>query len=146
MAIRKASHATYNIQYHVVWIPKYRKLILDDEISSELASLLHGICERYDFIIEEMTVMPDHVHVFLSAPPRYAPSKIVEILKTITSKEIFRRFPSLKQRLWGGHLWSRGYYVGTSGDKVTNDLIKRYIKYQRAEEDPPPDGEQLDLF
>ena len=117
-----------------------------DEISAELESLLDDICERYDFTIEEMTVMSDHVHVFLSAPPRYAPSKVVEILKTITSTELFRRFPSLKQSLWGGHLWARGYYVGTSGDKITNDLIKRYIKYQRAEEDPSPDAEQLDLF
>ena len=146
MAIRKASHATYNIQYHVVWIPKYRKLILDDEIRPELESLLHGICERYGFTIEELTVMEDHVHVFLSAPPRYAPSEVVKILKGITAIELFRRFPSLKSRLWGGHLWSRGYYIGTSGDKVTNDLIKRYIKYQQAEEDPPTEAEQMDLF
>ena len=146
MAIRKSSHATYNIQYHVVWIPKYRKLILDDEIGSELESLLYGICERYDFTIEELTVKPDHVHVFLSAPPRYAPSEIVKILKGITATELFRRFPSLRARLWGGHLWSRGYYIGTSGDKVTNELIKRYIKYQRKEDDPPPEAEQMDLF
>ncbi len=80
MAIRKSSHATYNIQYHLVWIAKYRKLILNDEIRAALERLLHGICERYDFTIEEMTVMADHVHVFLSAPPRYAPSAIAKIL------------------------------------------------------------------
>ena len=146
MAIRKSSHAIYNIQYHLVWIPKYRKLILDDELCATLEHLLHEICERYDFSIEEMRVMPDHVHVFLSALPRYAPSKIVEILKTITATELFRCFPSLREQLWGGHLWSRGYYVGTSGDKVTNDLIKRYIKYQKAEDDPSPSAEQMDLF
>ena len=144
MAIRKAAHATYNIQYHFVWIPKYRKLILGAEVGAELERLLTGICERYDFTIEEMAIAQDHVHIFLSAPPRYAPSKIVEILKGITAKELYRRFPSLKQQLWGGHLWSRGYYVGTSGDKVTNDIIMRYIRYQREEEAPLSD--QMDLF
>jgi putative transposase len=144
MAIRRAAHASYNIQYHFVWIPKYRKLILEDEIHRVLEKMLHEICERYDFIIEELAIAKDHVHVFFYAPPRYAPSKIVEILKSITAKQLFARFPSLKQQLWGGHLWSRGYYVGTSGDKVTNEIIMRYIRYQRDEE--RPSKEQMDLF
>jgi putative transposase len=85
---------SYNIQYHFVWIPKYRKLILEDEIHRVLEKMLHEICERYDFIIEELAITKDHVHVFLSAPPRYSPSKIVGILKRIIAKQLFARFPS----------------------------------------------------
>lgn len=141
MPIRSAAHVTYNIQYHFVWIPKYRKMILEEEIAQELEKLLYGIAERYDFTIEELAVAPDHVHLFLSAPPRYAPSAIMEKIKGITATKLFQRFPSLRAVLWGGHLWSRGYYVGTSGDKVTNDLIRRYIQYQRKQEDQSGQGE-----
>jgi putative transposase len=135
MPIRKAAHVTYNIQYHFVWIPKYRKMVLDDEIAQELEKLIYGIAERYEFTIEELAIARDHVHLFLSAPPRYAPSKIMDKIKGITAIKLFQRFPSIKEMLWGGHLWSRGYYVGTWGDKVTNNLIRRYIQYQRKQDD-----------
>ena len=135
MAIRKAAHVTYNIQYHFVWIPKYRKLVLDDEIAGELEGLIYGIAERYGFSIEDLATAPDHVHVFLSAPPRYSPSEVMGKMKGITAVKLFHRFPWIKEMLWGGHLWSRGYYVGTSGDKATNDLIERYIRYQREQDD-----------
>ncbi len=141
MAIRKAAHATYNIQYHFVWIPKYRKMILKDEIARELKTLIYGIAERYEFAIEELAIAKDHVHLFLSAPPRYAPSQIIEKIKGITATKLFQRFPSIKEVLWGGHLWSRGYYVGTSGDKVTNDLIRRYIQYQKTQDGQIVQGE-----
>ena len=143
MPIRKAAHVTYNIQYHFVWIPKYRKLVLGDEIAHELEKLLYGIAERYEFSIVELAIAADHVHLFLSAPPRYAPSRIMSKIKGITATKLFDRFPSLKELLWGGHLWSRGYYVGTSGEKVTNDLIRRYIEYQRKQDDQV---EQEELF
>jgi len=140
MSIRKAAHVTYNIQYHFVWIPKYRKMVLDDEIAGELEGLIYGIAERYGFSIEDLAIAPDHVHLFLSAPPRYSPSRIMGKMKGITADKLFQRFPRIKKMLWGGHLWSRGYYVGTSGDKVTNDLIKRYIKYQREQDDQLDQG------
>ena len=140
MSIRKAAHVTYNIQYHFVWIPKYRKMVLDDEIAQELEGLIYGIAERYGFRIEDLAIAPDHVHLFLSAPPRYSPSKIMGKMKGITAEKLFQRFPRIKEMLWGGHLWSRGYYVGTSGDKVTNDLIKRYIQYQREQDDQLDQG------
>ena len=140
MSIRKAAHVTYNIQYHFVWIPKYRKMVLDDEIAQELERLIYGIGERYGFRIEDLAIAPDHVYVFLSAPPRYSPSRIMGKMKGITADKLFQRFPRIKEKLWGGHLWSRGYYVGTSGDKVTNDLIKRYIQYQREQDDQLDQG------
>jgi len=134
MVIRKAAHVTYDIQYHFVWIPKYRKFVLDEEIAGELEGLISGIAARYGFRIEELAIAQDYVHVFLSAPPRYSPSEIMSKLKGITAKRLFYHFPRIKEQLWGGHLWSRGYYVGTSGDKMTNDMIKRYIQYQRDQD------------
>ena len=142
MPTRKAAHVTYNIQNHFVWIPKYRKMVLKEEIAQELEKLIHGISERYDFAVEELSVARDHVHLFLSAPPRYSPSQIMDKIKGITATKLFQRFPSIKAMLWGGHLWSRGYYVGTSGDKVTNDLIQRYIQYQK-EQDSQTSQEEL---
>ena len=134
MPIRTSAHVTYNLQYHFVWIPKYRKMILTNEIAQELERVIYGIAERYDFAIEELSIAQDHVHLFLSAPPRYAPSQIMDKVKGITATKLFQRFPSIRDILWGSHLWSRGYYVGTSGDKVTNELIRRYIQYQKQQD------------
>jgi len=141
MPIRKAAHVSYNIQYHFVWIPKYRKMLLKAEIAQELEQLIYGIAERYGFAVYEMAIAEDHVHLFLSAPPRYAPSQIMDKIKGITATKLFQRFPSVKAMLWGGHLWSRGYYVGTSGDKVTNDVIQRYIQYQKEQDSQTAQGE-----
>lgn len=143
MTVRTSVHAMYNIQYHFVWIPKYRRMILEDEIQKETKAIIHGIGERYDFEILEMSVKRDHIHLFLSAPPWYSPAEIVKTLKGVSAKHLFRRFPSIKEKLWGGNLWSRGYFVGTSGDKITNDLVRKYIQRQREQEDHT---KQLELF
>ena len=81
-----------------------------------------------------MEVMEDHVHLFLSAPPRYSPAQIVQILKSISAREVFERYPSLRKVLWKHELWNDGYFVRSVGDKVTAEVIRRYIKYQHNEE------------
>ena len=85
---------------------------------------------------------PDHVHIFLSFPPRYSIAKVVGMLKSISASEIFEKFSELKKELWGGEFWEDGYFARTVGDKVTADLIKRYIKYHRDD----LRGKQLKLF
>jgi len=80
-----------------------------------------------------MGVEVDHVHIFLSAPPKYSPAKIVEVLKSISSKVLFEEFLGLEKQLWAGEFWSNGYFVRTVGDKVTSELIRQYIKYQHRE-------------
>jgi len=136
---KAAPHTVYNINYHIVWIPKYRRHILIHGVKERLTDILHEIAERYDFDIETMDVQPDHIHVFCSAPPRYAPSQVAAIMKSISAKKLFEEFPQIKKELWGSHLWARDYYVGTAGDKITSDMIKRYIKYCQ-------DQRQLSLF
>ncbi len=127
--VRATPHAVYNIGYHIVWIPKYRKHILTHAVKERLTEILHEIAERYDFEIDAMDVQPDHIHIFCSAPPKYAPAQVAGIMKSVSAKRLFEEFPKIKKELRGGYLWARGYYVGTAGDKVTSDMIKRYIKY-----------------
>jgi len=138
--VKATPHAVYNINYHLVWIPKYRKSILRGGMKERLKETFSEIAEQYEFEIEEMSVQKDHVHLFVSAPPRYCPASLANILKSISSRKMMEEFPKLKRHLWLGKLWARGYYVGTSGDKVTAEEIKKYIKYYQHH------TEQLELF
>ena len=141
MALKRTNHAVYDIKYHFVWIPKYRKHILTKGVKERVEELFRVIAEQYDFEIDVMGIEVDHVHIFLSAPPKYSPAKIVEVLKSISSKEAFKEFPELAKELWAGEFWSDGYFVRTVGDKVTSELIRQYIKYQHREH-----SKQLKLF
>ena len=133
-SIKRTSHAVYDLKYHMVWVPKYRKMILEGELAKRLKMTFEEISERYGFEIDTMEVKDDHVHLFLSAPPRYSPAKIVQIMKSISAKMVFKQFPEVKKELWGGEFWSDGYFVRSVGDKVTSEVIRRYIKYQQQEQ------------
>jgi putative transposase len=133
-SIKRTSHAVYDLKYHMVWVPKYRKMILGGELAKRLKMSFEEISERYEFEIDTMEVKDDHVHLFLSAPPRYSPAKIVQIIKSISAKMVFKQFPEVKKELWGGEFWSDGYFVRSVGDKVTSEVIRRYIKYQQQEQ------------
>ncbi len=129
----RTGHAVYRLNYHFVWIPKYRRAALKGAIAERAKEIFQEIAERYEFELDTMEVMADHVHLFLSAPPRYAPAQIANILKSLSAKKIFEEFPQVKKVLWGGKLWADGYYVGSSGEAVTADMIRRYIKYQQEQ-------------
>ena len=141
MVYKASAHAVYDLKYHLVWAPKYRKDILVGEVAQTVQQLFVQIAAAYDLEIDTMEVMEDHVHLFLSAPPRYAPARIVQILKSISARELFARFPQLRRRLWGGQLWEDGYFVRSVGDAVTAEIIRRYIRYQKH-----PQNVQLSLF
>jgi putative transposase len=142
MTIRRAAHAVYDTKYHLVWAPKYRKWIKREEIRDKAREIFSEVAENYGFEIQEMRVAPDHVHIFLGFPPKYSIAKVVGMLKSISASEIFEKFPEVKKELWGGEFWEDGYFARTVGDKITADLIKRYIKYHRDE----VHGKQLKLF
>jgi len=133
MGIKSTRHAVYDLKYHLVWVPKYRKNIFDDEIRESVKEVFQKIAEEYEFEIDTMEVMEDHVHVFIEAPPRYSPSQIVQIIKSMSAREIFKKYPKLRKQLWAHELWNDGYFVRSVGDKVTADIIRKYIKYQTHE-------------
>jgi putative transposase len=113
-------------------------MVLRGRLAQRLKELFGGIAARYEFEIDTQEVLDDHVHLFLSAPPRYAPAEVVQILKSISARKVFEEFPEVKHALWGGEWWNDGYFVRSVGDKVTAEVIRNYIKHQR-------DPEQLDL-
>ena len=122
----RTSSAVYDINYHIVWCPKYRKPILKDEVREFVEEQLKTIAETKGWKIEELEVMPDHIHLFISAPPFESPTAIVKVVKGVTAKRIFERFPHLRQIFRRGSIWSPSYYVGTAGN-VSAEVIKRYI-------------------
>ena len=127
MEVSHAKHKVYKIRYHIVIVVKYRKKVLyqDDRISF-LKQILSGISERYDIIFETIGTDGDHVHLFVNAAPRYSPSQIIFITKGITAKEIRKKFPEIKEDLWGGEFWSDGGYIGTVGDDFPLEWAVRY--------------------
>lgn len=125
----KASSAVYNINYHIVWCPKYRKKILEGKVKEFLEDQLETIAATKDYKILEIKVMPDHIHLFIEANPFDSPTNIVKIFKGVTSLRIFKKFPELREQLWRGVLWSPSYYIGTAGH-VSAETIERYIKAQ----------------
>ena len=144
--IKSSAHTRYNIRYHFVWIIKYRKdLLLRKNLAKTTKELIVEICERYAFELDTMATDGNHAHVFLGAPPRYSPSKIVEIIKTISAKLIFRAHPEVKQELWGGEFWGDWYYVRTVGQEVTETVIREYINNQ-GKESFHKDYQQLTLW
>ena len=87
----------------------------------------------------------DHIHLFVGAAPKYAPSRVMQILKSISAREIFKRFPEIRKQLWGGEFWSDGGYIGTVGDGVTSEIVKRYVREQGSGE-AKDNEEQIELF
>ena len=131
---RRGAHTVYRLAYHFVWIPRYRRKVLTGDVAQRLKELIREVCAARDWEVEALTVRSDHVHLFVSCPPRDAPAKVMNVLKSITARELYAEFPRLRRSHWGGKLWATGYYVGSAGDHVTSDLIRRYIEYQ-ADED-----------
>ena len=138
MGLKRASHAVYDTVYHLVWCPKYRKNIFGgEEVRERAEQLIREICGEYGFGIEEMEVAEDHVHILISFPPKHSIGEVVRIIKSISARELFRVFPRLKKRLWSGELWEDGYFVRTVGDRLTRQIIDKYIKHHKDIEQGP---------
>ena len=125
---------------------KYRKQLLkDEEYIFQLKESFKEIAKTYWFEMEEIGTDGDHVHVFVGAAGRWAPSRIMQILKSISAKAMFKKYPELRKIMWGGEYWSDGGYIGTVGEGTTAEIVKRYIKNQGS----PKEKEmytQLSLF
>ncbi len=134
---RKGSHTVYDIQYHLVWVTKYRYHVLRGEVAKRARELILQSCLSRDIKIIKGHVSKDHIHILVSCPPRLSPSKVMQYLKGRTSRLLQEEFPHLKKRYWGRHLWARGYFCATVG-AVTQEQIKEYI--ERHEHEPFDDN------
>jgi putative transposase len=138
VGIKRTSHSVYDTSYHLVWCPKYRKKIFERvEVRERAEQMIREICEAYDIEILEMELLEEHLHLLVSFPPSRSIGEVVRIVKSNSGRGLFREFPGLKKRLWGGELWEDGYFARTVGDRMTRDVIARYIEHHRDLEQGP---------
>ena len=134
--LSKAAHKAFTIKYHFVFIIKYRKdLFVDERYITLFKEICKGIEQRYPILFETMGFDEDHAHFLAQSVPRYAPSRIFQIVKSITAIQLFERYPEIKKELWGGEFWSDGGYVGTVGEGINADIIRKYIAKQGRKSD-----------
>ena len=126
--------AVYDFHFHLVFVTKYRKPIFDtNEKQEELKRLMSSFAEKNGSTIESVEVMPDHVHLVLSFPPKFAPSSIVKSFKGAAAREWFKLHPEDKQKLYKGHLWSPNFFMRTVG-VVSRETVMEYVKNQHTKE------------
>jgi putative transposase len=135
------SHAVWDCKYHIVWIPKYRRKVLYGELRKHLGEVFRGLARQKESRVMEGHLMPDHVYVFISIPPKYAVAQVIGFIKGKSAIHIARTYGGRKKNFVGEHFWARGYYVSTAGKD--EQAVRDYIKKQEKEEERL---EQLNLF
>ena len=126
-------HKKHNVSvlmYHIVCAAKYRRAVLSDAVDGIIRDVCLEIAKRYEIIFLEIGTDKDHVHFLVQSVPMYSPKKIVQIIKSITARQIFERAPEVKKQLWGGQFWGDGYFISTVGKYGNEDMIKNYVKKQ----------------
>lgn len=119
--------------YHVVCAAKYRRVVMSERVDEILKEICLEIEKRWEIYFLEIGVDGDHAHFLVQSVPMYPVSKIVQIMKSITAREIFERAPEVKKKLWGGEFWGKGYFVNTVGQHGSEDMIAKYVKNQGSE-------------
>jgi len=137
---RKGSHTKYDIKVHIVWITKYRKPILRDQIAKRIRELIREVSLANEIQIIKGHVSKDHVHLLISYPPRLSISKIVQYLKGKSSRRMLQEYTELRKMFWGQHIWARGYFAVSTGN-VTDKVIADYI----ASQDEEPKDEDFQI-
>ena len=134
MDYRYGSHTVFKIEYHFVWVTKYRYPVLKGDVGERVRELVRQTCEAFEIRIVKGVASKDHVHILVSAPPDLAPSEIMRRIKGRSASKLFEEFPQLKKRYWGRHFWARGYFCATVGD-MTEEMIREYLEHH-FEPDP----------
>ena len=130
------SHNVTVLLYHVVFPAKYRKSVFDEAVDRELKAICLCIERRYEIKFLEIGTDKDHVHFLLQSVPTYSVTKIVKMIKSITAREIFKKFPKIKkEQLWGGEFWSDGYFASTVGRHGDEEMIAKYVHNQGRPKD-----------
>ena len=132
LEMESGAHTVHNLYYHVVWVPKYRRSILQGKVGERAEQIIRRVADEYDYALDEVKVSPDHIHVLLKLQPKQAIPDVVRTLKSITARTLFQEFPDLKNHLWKGSLWAEGYCANTVGG-LNLDAIRKYIREEQEE-------------
>ncbi len=132
MEVQNLNHSTWVCNYHVVWIPKYRKKKIFKGIRTDLGIVLHKLAEQRESKILEGHLLADHVHMLISIPPKYSVSSVIGYIKGKSALYIARQYNGKKRNFGGESFWARGFYVSTVG--LDEETIRNYIKYQEEED------------
>ncbi len=130
--VNSLKHTRWECKYHIVFIPKYRKKVIFGKIRRELGEVFHSLARQRESLIEEGHMMPDHVHMMISIPPKYAVSQVVGFIKGKSAIHIARRYSGRQRNYVGQHFWARGYFVSTVGRD--EQVIREYIRRQEKED------------
>ena len=143
-------HKSHNVSvllYHFVCPAKYRRVVFSKAVDLTLKDICLEISNRYEIEFIEIGTDKDHVHFLIQSIPTISPSKIIQAVKSITAKEIFKLHPEVKEQLWGGEFWTKGYYVNTVGRHGDENAIQAYVQLQgRFDEYEKIHSQQLKLF
>ena len=149
MNVFSCAHGAGQNSFHFVWKPKYAFCILNADVKTYCEEVLKQIAQDYEYMIHALEVMPDHVHLFLSFKPSVSVSRVFQNLKGISARRLFQKFPELRKRYWGGHLWSEGKFYRSVGS-TTDRAVKLYIEcsqgsWQKVEPQQEQDPKQTQI-
>lgn len=130
--LKSTAQTKYDLRYHFVFVPRYRKRVLVGRIAKRIEGMIRFCCQIHEWEIYELAIEKDHVHLYLGAQPKWSPSQIMNSIKGGTSKKIRELFPNLDEVYWGATFWADGFFVKSTGiitDKVISEYVKRHQKY-----------------
>lgn len=131
-------HKSHNVSvllYHFVCPAKYRRVIFSPSVDKSLKEICLEISKRFEISFIEIGADNDHVHFLIQSVPMQSPTRIIQTIKSITAKQIFKLHPEVKEKLWGGEFWTKGFYVNSVGRHGDEDSIQAYVKAQGTEKE-----------
>ena len=128
--LKSTAQTRYDLRYHFVFVPKYRKRVLKGKIAKRIEGMIRFACQINEWEIYELAIQEDHVHAYLGAQPKWSPSEIMNKIKGGTSNKIRELFPTLDEIYWGSTFWADGFMVKSVGT-MTDKVISEYVKKQR---------------
>ena len=120
--------SVYNLAYHIIWCPKYRRKVLINEIENKLKEIIITKCNELDCYVHELNIMPDYVHLFVKTKPTIAPHFLIQQIKGISSRILRNEFKELKRKM--PSMWTRSYFIESVGH-ISQETIKKYIQEQK---------------
>ncbi|MCL5019437.1 MAG: IS200/IS605 family transposase [Patescibacteria group bacterium] len=128
--LKSTAQTRYDLRYHFVFVPRYRKRVLNGELAKRLEGMIRFAAQIHEWEIFELAIQPDHVHLYLGAGPKWAPSEVIKIIKGGTSNKIRELFSDLDEIYWGATFWADGFFVKSAGE-IQDKVISEYVRKQR---------------